>query len=134
VPGESALVRVETNGCVVILEEPPLEFEEDSIAEWDVTGEFAKRDSILSRDGYRCQNPVCRSRRHLHKHHQEFRSRGGSDESTNKCTTCESRHQRGVHKKYIRVTGEAPDNLIWEIGAASGEEPIMTFVRGERAA
>jgi hypothetical protein len=109
-------------------------FLDSFIAEWDVMGEFAKRDSILARDGYRCQNPVCRNRRHLHKHHPKFRSRGGSDESTNKCTTCESCHQRGVHKKYIRVTGEAPGNLTWDIGTTPGEEPIMTYIRGERAA
>jgi hypothetical protein len=70
---------------------------------------------VFERDGWRCTVPGCTSQRNLHAHHVVFRSAGGSDEDANLTTLCALHHQRGVHAGVIRVSGRAPDGLVFEL-------------------
>jgi hypothetical protein len=70
---------------------------------------------VRERDLGRCQVPGC-SRRAVHAHHVQPRSRGGGDESENLVALCACHHLRGIHRGYVRVRGCAPDGLAWEVG------------------
>jgi hypothetical protein len=80
---------------------------------------------VFERDGWRCTVPGCTSFRNLHAHHVVFRSAGGSDEDANLTTLCAAHHQRGVHAGVIRISGRAPDGLVFEL-------PIGRFGAGDR--
>jgi hypothetical protein len=49
-----------------------------------------------------------------------FRSQGGEDEPQNMVALCEPHHLRGVHMGRVRVSGTAPDGLVWELGGRAG--------------
>ena len=83
-----------------------------------------KWDDIYARDLYRCTSPVC-LRRDCTLHHIVFRAHGGGDEAENVTSPCADDHLFGVHEGTIRVTGEAPYGLTWQIG----RDPVMV-VRG----
>jgi HNH endonuclease len=70
---------------------------------------------VLERDGGFCRVPAC-SRAAAHVHHIVYRSAGGSDDPANLVSLCAAHHLHGVHKGSIRVWGEAPDRLHWELG------------------
>ena len=70
---------------------------------------------IAARDRFRCQVPGC-SRPAAHAHHIEFRSHGGSDDPENLISLCAAHHEYGIHGGLMRVTGTAPDKLVWEFG------------------
>ena len=74
---------------------------------------------VLERDGGLCQTPGC-SRAAVHAHHVDYRSRGGSDCEANMTSLCAAHHLHGVHRGYIRVTGEAPDALAWSFPVRGG--------------
>ena len=71
---------------------------------------------IYRRDGWRCAMPGCRARRGLHAHHVIFRSHDGGDEAWNLLTLCVVHHQYLVHRGLIRIYGQAPDRLVFEMG------------------
>lgn len=73
--------------------------------------------------------PHCTRRATLHAHHLKYRSHGEDDQETNLATLCEFHHLQGVHKGRIRVKGEAPDGLEWELGVRHQSPPHMR-VRG----
>jgi hypothetical protein len=77
--------------------------------------------------------PVCSSRRNLHDHHVEFRSRGGGNERDNRVATCASHHLYGIHRGIVRAGGRAPDDLVWELGVRPGRAPLLVL-HGERYA
>jgi 5-methylcytosine-specific restriction endonuclease McrA len=77
---------------------------------------------VLARNGGWCTVPGC-SRPAAQAHHIVFRSRGGSDDATNRTGMCSPHHLHGVHAGYIRVRGEAPDGLVWELGVANEATP-----------
>jgi hypothetical protein len=79
---------------------------------------------VFERDGWRCTVPGCTSQRNLHAHHIVFRSAGGGDEDANLTTLCAAHHQRGVHAGVIRVSGRAPDGLVFEL-------PVGRFGAGD---
>jgi hypothetical protein len=81
---------------------------------------------VFERDGFRCTVPGCTSQRNLHAHHVLFRSAGGSDDLANLITLCAAHHQRGVHAGVIRISGRAPDELVFEL-------PLGRFRSGDRA-
>ena len=89
------------------------------------------RDPVFERDGWRCAVPACSSRRNLHDHHRQFRSRGGTNERSNRVTTCAWHHLRGIHGGLVRVDGLAPDGLLWELGLRPGRDPLLVF-EGDR--
>ncbi len=90
-------------------------------------------DPVIERDGYRCAIPGCTSRRSLHDHHVIFRSRGGNDEEENRLTLCAFHHQRCVHGQLMRVTGDAPHDLVFEVGLRSGGPPLARYRSGDVA-
>jgi HNH endonuclease len=72
---------------------------------------------IQERDEWRCQAPGCSARRHLQTHHIIFKSHGGSDDPANLITICYG-HHRLVHEDTVTVSGQAPSNLLWKLGAS----------------
>jgi len=95
-----------------------------SIASWWVPTPRAHH--VFARDGWRCTVPGCTSQRNLHAHHVLFRSAGGSDDGQNLITLCAAHHQRCVHGGVIRISGRAPDALVFEM-------PLGRFRSGDRA-
>ena len=77
---------------------------------------------VLERDGGLCQAPGC-SRAAVHAHHVRYRSRGGGNEAGNMTAVCAAHHLHGVHRGWVRVTGQAPEGLVWELGALPGAAP-----------
>jgi hypothetical protein len=74
----------------------------------------------IERDHGFCQVPGC-SRAAVHAHHITWRSRGGTDELENLVSLCAAHHLYGIHAGYIRVSGRAPDELVWEFVERAGE-------------
>ena len=79
-----------------------------------------RQAKAIARDRGYCQVPGC-SRAAVHAHHIRFRSAGGSDDLSNLTGLCAAHHLVAVHRGYLRVRGEAPDQLVWEtaLSAAS---------------
>ena len=95
------------------------------IATWRARpGRLPAEHRVFERDGWRCTVPGCTSYRNLHAHHVVFRSAGGGDEDANLTTLCAFHHQRGVHAGVIRVSGRAPDGLVFEL-------PLGRFAAGD---
>jgi len=61
--------------------------------------------AVMERDGWRCRNPWCGSRRHLEIHHEPSRSRGGEDVAEKVLTLCapchRARHDARLHIKLV---------------------------------
>jgi hypothetical protein len=81
---------------------------------------------VFARDGWRCTIPGCTSQRNLQLHHVLFRSAGGSEDGQNLTTLCAAHHQRCVRGGVIRISGRAPDALVFEM-------PLGCFRSGDRA-
>jgi hypothetical protein len=92
-------------------------------AEWE--RQPRHRDPIFARDGWRCAVPACTSRASLHDHHVVYRSRGGDHRRDNRVAICAAHHLRGIHGLRIRVTGQAPDDLTWELGWRRARPPLF---------
>ena len=73
-------------------------------------------DAIYIRDGWRCTAPGCTSRRNLEDHHIVYRSRGGSDEPSNRTCLCRFHHQLGEHGGLSTCRGMAPLGIHWTLG------------------
>ena len=80
----------------------------------DVAERRTLQKRILERDGFCCKFPGC-SRAAAHVHHILLRSQGGTDDEWNLVSLCAVHHLRGVHGGYIRISGRAPDELVWEL-------------------
>ncbi|HYB98105.1 MAG TPA: hypothetical protein VEC57_03115, partial [Candidatus Limnocylindrales bacterium] len=57
-------------------------------------------------------------------------SLGGPDALWNLTAVCEEHHRDFIHRGRIRLTGCAPDNLLWELGCRPGKPPLMRL-RGD---
>jgi hypothetical protein len=90
------------------------------------------RQQVMERDGHRCQVPGC-SRAADDAHHVVFRSQGGKTIKENEIAVCRA-HHRGIHRGYIRVTGTAPDKLVWELGVRPGYEALAVVHTALKAA
>jgi len=66
------------------------------------------------RDAY-CQVPGC-SRLADHAHHVIPLSQGGTDDPENLVGVCAAHHLHCIHRGWVRVSGRAPDRLVWELG------------------
>ena len=73
---------------------------------------LSRSQKIRRRDLGRCRAPGC-SRRAVHSHHVEPRSRGGGDEDENQAGLCAYHHLVGIHGGFMTVAGRAPDELVW---------------------
>jgi hypothetical protein len=81
---------------------------------------------VLERDRGWCQVPGC-SRPAMHAHHVHFRSAGGCDHEHNLAGICLPHHLHGIHAGYVRVSGRAPDALVWELGRGYDGAPLEVF-------
>jgi hypothetical protein len=88
-------------------------------------------DPVFERDGWRCAVPACSGRTNLHDHHVVFRSRGGTNERSNRITVCAAHHLHGLHGHRTRAVGTAPDAIHWELGLRPHGPPLMRFI-GDR--
>ncbi len=81
--------------------------------------------AIQERDGGWCKIPGC-SRPSAQDHHLVFRSHGGGNGPENQVAVCAPHHLRGIHGGLIRVSGTAPDHLVWELadGTPLGPRPV----------
>jgi 5-methylcytosine-specific restriction endonuclease McrA len=71
------------------------------------------REHVMICANHRCQTPGCRSAMHLEVHHIVHREHGGSHDPSNLVVLCSGCHQRH-HDGALRVTGTAPDHLVFE--------------------
>jgi len=74
-----------------------------------------ERRQVLMRHGGLCAVPGC-SRPAEHEHHVTFRSRGGSDDLTNRVAVCAAHHLRAIHRGHLTVAGRAGERLTWKLG------------------
>ncbi len=87
---------------------------------------------IAVRDRFRCTVPGCTVRSGS-AHHIRFRSRGGSDDPSNLTFPCPVHHLEIIHRGYVRVSGRAPDQLVFEMGIRPDGTVSEVFVNEERA-
>lgn len=99
------------------------------VAGWEA--EPRHRDPVFARDGWRCTVPACSSRRNLHDHHLQFRSRGGDNARANRVAVCAGHHLHGIHAGVIRTWGTAPAAVHWQLGLRTDAPPLLTYV-GDR--
>jgi hypothetical protein len=104
-----------------------------ALESWGAHRKIPPEHRVFARDGWRCTAPGCTSYRNLHDHHIRFRSAGGSDDLSNRTTLCAWHHLRGVHAGVVRVTGQAPHGLRFELGARRGKPPLASFRSGDVA-
>jgi len=107
----------------------------DFFRTWDnaETRRQRRENPTLERDGWRCTAPGCRSMGsgRLHEHHVVFRSAGGAaKDPANLTTLCVGHHLGLLHEGKIRCSGQAPDDLRWEMGVERGREAFLVY-RGE---
>ena len=100
------------------------------IACWESTPRH--RDPIFARDGWRCSVPGCSSRRNLHDHHLQFRSRGGGNARENRIAVCAAHHLHGIHAGTVRASGTAPRAVEWQLGVRAGGPPLLAYVGDRR--
>ena len=103
--------------CLTRIAEHFVETWEEALAE-----RSTRQKKVLARDAGFCQVPGC-SRAAVHAHHVLYRSRGGTDEESNMVALCAAHHLHGVHRGWVRVRGQAPEGLTWELGVRSGVAP-----------
>jgi hypothetical protein len=83
-------------------------------------GRITPEKRAVERDMGLCQVPGC-SRAAVHAHHVLYRAWGGGDQLENLVALCAAHHLHGVHKGFVRVTGRAPGDLVWELGEKAPE-------------
>jgi len=103
--------------CLTRIAEHFVETWEEALAE-----RSTRQKKVLARDAGSCQVPGC-SRAAVHAHHVIYRSRGGVDEESNMVGLCAAHHLHGVHRGWVRVRGQAPHGLTWELGVCPGGAP-----------
>ena len=105
-----------------------------AIATWTLRDPSARPpDPVIERDRYLCAVPGCSSRCSLQDHHIVFRSAQGSDAPEDRITLCAFHHQRCLHLRRLRITGEAPVRLVFELGVRTGAPPLARYRSGDVA-
>ena len=129
---ESVRARLERNSDRPVYNGDVFEALLDSaLLSWTLRDPNAPRpDPVAEREGYRCAVPGCTSRCNHHDHHIVFRSRGGSDELENRVLLCAFHHQRCLHAGLMRISGDAPDGLRFELGLRSSG-PLVAYRSGD---
>jgi hypothetical protein len=49
----------------------------------------------------------------------------------NRITLCAFHHQRCLHVGLMRISGQAPEGLVFELGLRSGASPLVRYRSGE---
>ena len=86
---------------------------------------MTRQKRVRERDQGLCCVPGC-SRAATDVHHIIFRSKGGSHRLENQVSLCAA-HHRAIHMGWIRVWGEAPDRLTWQLGVRPGLPPLIEY-------
>lgn len=68
---------------------------------------------LMRRDRYRCTVPGCGRRINLHKHHLILVAQLGPNGEWNLTMVCACCHLRLIHEGRLKVSGQAPDALVW---------------------
>jgi hypothetical protein len=102
-----------------------------ALESWAPQRRRSRELAVFERDGWRCTVPGCSSLRNFHDHHVVFRSKGGSDELSNRTTLCAWHHLRAVHRGLVRCTGTAPHTLRFELGVRAAAPPLVAFCSGD---
>jgi hypothetical protein len=105
--------------CLARIAEHFVETWEEALAE-----RSTRQEKVLARDAGFCQVPGC-SRAEAHVHHVLYRSRGGADEESNMVSLCAAHHLHGVRRGWVRVRGQVPEGLTWELGVRPGAAPLV---------
>lgn len=79
---------------------------------------------VQERDGWWCKTPGC-SRPSAQDHHIILRSHGGGEDLGNHVALCAPHHLRGIHGGLIRISGTAPDRLVWELRSGARLGPSV---------
>ena len=91
-------------------------------------------DPIAVRDRFQCLAPGCTNRCGS-GHHIRYRSQVGPDDEWNLAFLCHTHHLELLHQRgFIRVTGRAPDDLLFELGIRPDGTATEVFVNEERVA
>ena len=97
---------------------------------WNLAVEkLMRRHALLDEGGWLCSAPHCRRRRHLEEHHVRFRSHGGSDAPSNRAPACWGCHHVVIHGGKMRVSGTAPDDLLFVVGEGPWKRAYRNDVR-----
>jgi hypothetical protein len=88
-------------------------------------GRMTRQKKVRERDEELCRVPMC-SRAAEHVHHIIFRGRGGTHALENQVSVCAA-HHRAIHNGWIRVWGDAPDRLTWQVGVRPGLPPLIEY-------
>jgi hypothetical protein len=88
-------------------------------------GRMTRQKKVRERDGDLCRVFGC-SRAADHVHHIIFRGRGGTHALGNQISVC-APHHRAIHNGWIRVWGEAPHGLTWQLGVRPGLPPLIEY-------
>ncbi|MGE3962636.1 MAG: HNH endonuclease, partial [Planctomycetota bacterium] len=78
----------------------------------DAPNSAALSRKVILRDGARCANPACGSKRRLHGHHIIFRARGGRTVLANEVAVCDRCHAL-IHAGRLEVSGTVDGGLEW---------------------
>jgi len=99
-----------------------LEDERPGRAQWSIPA--PTRRVVAIRDRFCCTYPGCTSKRFLEAHHIVPRALGGTNAASGLTLLCDS-HHKDLHDRVIRISGRAPDELVFERLArrTSDDEP-----------
>jgi hypothetical protein len=102
-----------------------------AIETWTAAGARFRDYADFGRDRWRCTVPGCTARSGLESHHIRFRSAGGPDVPENRTTLCWFHHRHGVHEGRVRISGHAPDGLLFELGVRAAGRPLTRYRSGD---
>jgi len=79
----------------------------------------------------RCCFPGC-SRRSAHGHHIDYRSRGGSEDPSNRLPLCAYHHLVVVHQGFAQIFGRVAEDLEFFVDGVKWEDAKFGRNRAER--
>lgn len=88
-----------------------LEIDDPERARWTIPA--STRRKVALRDRFTCRVPGCGAQRFLEEHHIVHREHGGTNAASNLLLTCDA-HHAAHHDGRIRISGRAPDELVFE--------------------
>ena len=99
-----------------------LEDNEPQRTQWTIPA--STRRKVAVRDRFTCCYPGCTATRFVEEHHIVHREHGGDHALSNLCLLCDS-HHAAHHEGLIRISGRAPDRLVFErLAAVREDEPL----------
>lgn len=103
-----------------------LEEEYPAPAQWSIPA--PTRRAVAIRDEFCCTYPGCTSKRFLEEHHVVPRAQGGTNAASSLTLLCDA-HHTALHDAVIRISGRAPDALVFERLARVREDEAPRYER-----